>query len=86
MLQITNIVDLCVKEYDNKIRVGFVGYRDHCDGSDRIASIDLTEDTSKVNNSLRQQEVLLCRKNFWVYFLHKVLISGKKNEFFFDRL
>jgi len=31
-----------------KVRVAFVGYRDHSDGSDRIVSIDLTDDTSSV--------------------------------------
>ena len=32
------------------MRVGFVGYRDHTDGSERIVSIDLTEDTAAVIN------------------------------------
>ena len=32
------------------MRVGFVGYRDHTDGSERIVSIDLTEDTAAVVN------------------------------------
>ena len=31
-----------------QIRVGFVGYRDHSDGGDRIVSIDLTENVSSV--------------------------------------
>lgn len=30
------------------MRVGFVGYRDHGDGSDRIVSVDLTDDTEEV--------------------------------------
>ena len=30
------------------MRVAFVGYRDHSDGSERIVSIDLTDDTSSV--------------------------------------
>jgi hypothetical protein len=32
------------------MRVGFVGYRDHSDGSERVVSIDLTEDTTAVIN------------------------------------
>ncbi len=32
------------------MRVGFVGYRDHSDGIERIVSIDLTEDTAAVIN------------------------------------
>jgi hypothetical protein len=39
----TKIVNECVKEYENKVRVGFVGYRGHCDGDRRITSIGLTE-------------------------------------------
>ena len=31
-----------------QMRVGFVGYRDHVDGPERIVSIDLTENTSAV--------------------------------------
>ena len=38
------------------MRVGFVGYRDHSDDSERIVSIDLTEDTAEVINFLDSVE------------------------------
>ena len=46
--QLVAIVDVVVKEYDNQVRVGFVGYRDYCDNDDRIVTVGLTEDTSQV--------------------------------------
>jgi hypothetical protein len=30
------IVEECKKEFENKIRVGFIGYRSHRNGEDRI--------------------------------------------------
>ena len=43
------IVEACKKEFENKIRVGFVGYRDYCDDGDRIMSIGITENISEVS-------------------------------------
>ena len=48
MFQIVEIINELFKEYENQMRVGFVGYRDHCDGDDRITSIGLTENVSEV--------------------------------------
>ena len=33
--------------------MGFVGYRDHYNGNERIVSIDLTEDTNSVMNFMK---------------------------------
>ena len=48
------IVEACRKEFENKIRVGFVGYRGHCDGNDRITGHPLTEGQANV-------QILFCR-------------------------
>ena len=41
---ILNIVDEIKAEYGNKVRLGFVGYRDHENGIKRIAKFEFTED------------------------------------------
>ena len=41
--QIKKIVEM----YENNVRVAFVGYRDHCDGSMRIETFQFSEDTDK---------------------------------------
>ena len=41
---IFNIVDDIKAKYENEIQLGFVGYRDHCDGIKRIEKLDFTED------------------------------------------
>jgi hypothetical protein len=42
--QIQSIVDQIQDTYGNKVRIAFVGYRDHCDKEKRIESLDFTED------------------------------------------
>ena len=37
------IVDFIKEEFENKVKLGFVGYRDHQDGSYRIQNLDLSE-------------------------------------------
>ena len=44
---IQNIVDAITLSYENKIRVAFIAYRDHCDGADRIERLDFTEDITE---------------------------------------
>ena len=44
--QIKDIVGQVSRVYENRIRVGFVGYRDHCDGPLRINSLQLSGDVS----------------------------------------
>lgn len=36
-----------------KMRVAFVGYRDHCDGTNRFVKLDFTDDHSKFSNFLK---------------------------------
>ena len=43
---IQNIVDTITSSYENKIRVAFIAYRDHCDGAKRIERLDFTENIS----------------------------------------
>ena len=43
--QIRKIVEEVTEMYDNKMRVAFIGYRDHCDGPNRIESLEFTRDT-----------------------------------------
>ena len=38
------IVDLIKEEFENKVKLGFVGYRDHQDGFYRIQNLDFSED------------------------------------------
>ena len=38
------IVDFIKEEFENKVKLGFVGYRDHQDGSHRIQNLDFSED------------------------------------------
>jgi len=43
------------KHADSIVRVGFVAYRDHCDGDDRIKTIEFTEDVNAVKNFIASQ-------------------------------
>ena len=43
---IQRIVDTITSSYENKIRVAFIAYRDHCDGAKRIERLDFTENIS----------------------------------------
>ena len=45
--QIKKIAEDISAIYENNMRVAFVGYRDHCDGSSRIEIFQFSEDTDK---------------------------------------
>ena len=45
--QIKKIVSEITEMYDNTFRVAFVGYRDHCDGPNRIESLGFTENVDE---------------------------------------
>ena len=63
------------------MRVGFVGYRDHGDGADRVVTIDLTEDTSAVMSFMNSVRAVggadTCEDIFGG--LEKVISLGWKN-------
>ena len=44
---IDSIVDFIKEEFENKVKLAFVGYRDHQDGSYRIQNLDFSEDIDK---------------------------------------
>ena len=47
------VVNLIQEEYGNKVRIAFVGYRDHTDGDKRIECIQFTESISEFNKSIK---------------------------------
>jgi len=49
--QIRNIVKETVQTFGNEVKIGFVGYRDHCDAF-RIEKLDLNEDIRKFEDFL----------------------------------
>ena len=44
---IFNIIDDIKAKYGNEIQLGFVGYRDHCDGMQRIEKFEFSEDVDR---------------------------------------
>ena len=50
--QINKIVTEITESYDNEVRVAFVGYRDHSDGTNRIETLAFTEDPSEFTRFL----------------------------------
>ena len=50
--QLKVIIDTLVEEFENEIRVAFVGYRDHADGAKRLEVVDFTSDASRVKRYL----------------------------------
>jgi len=48
--KITTLVDSITSKYENKVRLAFVGYRDHCDGMKRIETLQFTHSIAAFKN------------------------------------
>ena len=68
---IKNIISEITGVYDNRLRVAFVGYRDHSDGPRRIKSLGFTENIEEFKMFLNGisatggADVLMLQKMFW---------------------
>jgi hypothetical protein len=57
--ELKSIIEFVKNEHSNtKVRISFIGYRDHCDGKNRITKISFTEDVDLIKNFIAQTPAL----------------------------